>query len=160
MDLITPSLGLIFWQSIIFLLTFIILRKFAWNPINNFIEKREKNIIHSINEAEKAKEKIKNFKNKKKKIRIKAEKKKQKILNEAQKEKKKIEEEAKKKVFLESQLIIEKTNIIIENKKRIALEKLKNEILNLSIIISKKILTKEFQLNNKNQNKFLKKILS
>ncbi|XVC35217.1 MAG: F0F1 ATP synthase subunit B [Candidatus Karelsulcia muelleri] len=160
MDLITPSLGLIFWQSIIFLLTFIILRKFAWNPINNFIEKREKNIIHSINEAEKAKEKIKNFKNKQKKIIIKAEKKKQKILNEAQKEKNKIEEEAKKQVFLESQLIIEKTNLIIENKKRIALEKLKNEILNLSIIISKKILTKEFKLNNKNHNKFLKKILS
>ncbi|XME00567.1 MAG: hypothetical protein ACFYJB_00190 [Candidatus Karelsulcia muelleri] len=63
-------------------------------------------------------------------------------------------------MFLESQLIIEKTNIIIENKKRIALEKLKNEILNFSIIISKKILTKEFKLNNKNQNKFLKKILS
>ncbi|WP_110485993.1 F0F1 ATP synthase subunit B [Candidatus Karelsulcia muelleri] len=160
MDLITPSLGLIFWQSIIFLLTFIILRKFAWNPINNFLEKREKNIINSINEAEKAKEKIKNFKTKKKKIIIKAEKKKKKILNEYQKEKKKIEEEAKKKVFLESQLIIEKTNLIIENKKRIALEKLKNEILNLSIIISKKILTKEFQLNNKNNNKFLKKILS
>src|SRR5436190_9213908 len=97
MDLMTPSLGLIFWQSVIFLISFIILSKFAWNPINKLLEKREKYIIDSINNAKKAKESIKKIKLKKKNILKKKEKIKNLIINKDFKKKKQIEKEAKKK---------------------------------------------------------------
>ncbi|WP_259082676.1 F0F1 ATP synthase subunit B [Candidatus Karelsulcia muelleri] len=143
MDLMTPSLGLIFWQSVIFLISFIILSKFAWNPINKLLEKREKYIIDSINNAEKAKESLKKIKVKKRKILKNIEKMKNLIINEALKKKEEIEKEAKKKAKLESDLIINKIQLLIENKKKIAIEKRKNDIFNISIIISEKILNKE-----------------
>ncbi|WP_259114196.1 F0F1 ATP synthase subunit B [Candidatus Karelsulcia muelleri] len=143
MDLMTPSLGLIFWQSVIFLISFIILSKFAWNPINKLLEKREKYIIDSINNAEKAKESLKKRKVKKKKILKNLEKMKNFIINEALKKKEEIEKEAKKKAKLESDLIINKIQLLIENKKKIAIEKIKKDIFNISIIISEKILNKE-----------------
>lgn len=143
MDLMTPSLGLIFWQSVIFLISFIILSKFAWNPINKLLEKREKYIIDSINNAEKAKESLKKRKVKKRKILKNIEKMKNLIINEALKKKEEIEKEAKKKAKLESDLIINKIQLLIENKKKIAIEKIKNDIFNISIIISEKILNKE-----------------
>ncbi|WP_259288971.1 F0F1 ATP synthase subunit B [Candidatus Karelsulcia muelleri] len=143
MDLMTPSLGLIFWQSVIFLISFIILSKFAWNPINKLLEKREKYIIDSINNAEKAKESLKKRKVKKIKILKNIEKMKNLIINEALKKKEEIEKEAKKKAKLESDLIINKIQLLIENKKKIAIEKRKNDIFNISIIISEKILNKE-----------------
>ncbi|WP_259146592.1 F0F1 ATP synthase subunit B [Candidatus Karelsulcia muelleri] len=143
MDLMTPSLGLIFWQSVIFLISFIILSKFAWNPINKLLEKREKYIIDSINNAEKAKESLKKIKVKKRKILKNIEKMKNLIINEALKKKEEIEKEAKKKAKLESDLIINKIQLLIENKKKIAIEKIKNDIFNISIIISEKILNKE-----------------
>lgn len=143
MDLMTPSLGLIFWQSVIFLISFIILSKFAWNPINKLLEKREKYIIDSINNAEKAKESLKKRKGKKRNILKNLEKMKNLIINEALKKKEEIEKEAKKKAKLESDLIINKIQLLIENKKKIAIEKIKNDIFNISIIISEKILNKE-----------------
>ncbi|WP_259147011.1 F0F1 ATP synthase subunit B [Candidatus Karelsulcia muelleri] len=143
MDLMTPSLGLIFWQSVIFLISFIILSKFAWNPINKLLEKREKYIIDSINNAEKAKESLKKRKVKKRKILKNLEKMKNLIINEALKKKEEIEKEAKKKAKLESDLIINKIQLLIENKKKLAIEKIKNDIFNISIIISEKILNKE-----------------
>ncbi|WP_259147467.1 F0F1 ATP synthase subunit B [Candidatus Karelsulcia muelleri] len=143
MDLMTPSLGLIFWQSVIFLISFIILSKFAWNPINKLLEKREKYIIDSINNAEKAKESLKKRKVKKRKILKNLEKMKNLIINEALKKKEEIEKEAKKKAKLESDLIINKIQLLIENKKKLAIEKRKNDIFNISIIISEKILNKE-----------------
>ncbi|WP_259158869.1 F0F1 ATP synthase subunit B [Candidatus Karelsulcia muelleri] len=143
MDLMTPSLGLIFWQSVIFLISFIILSKFAWNPINKLLEKREKYIIDSINNAEKAKESLKKIKVKKRKILKNIEKMKNFIINEALKKKEEIEKEAKKKAKLESDLIINNIQLLIENQKKIAIEKRKNDIFNISIIISEKILNKE-----------------
>ncbi|RIU86095.1 F0F1 ATP synthase subunit B [Candidatus Karelsulcia muelleri] len=160
MDLMTPSLGLIFWQSVIFLISFIILSKFAWNPINKLLEKREKYIIDSINNAEKAKEYLKKIKLQKRNILKKTENMKNFMINEALKKKEQIEKEAKKKAKLESYLIINKTQLLIENKKKIAIEKIKNEILNMSIIISEKILNKELEINETNHNYFFNKIIN
>jgi len=42
MDLITPSIGLIFWTSIVFIILLVILRAVAWKPILSAVQEREK----------------------------------------------------------------------------------------------------------------------
>ena len=44
MDLITPQLGLLFWQTVLFLLLLFILTKFAWKPIMASLHEREDSI--------------------------------------------------------------------------------------------------------------------
>ena len=52
------SVGLFFWQTILFLVLLFLLRKFAWTPILNAVNEREKSIEDALNSAEEAKRKI------------------------------------------------------------------------------------------------------
>lgn len=59
MDLITPSFGLIFWQTFVFITLLFLLKNFAWNSILEKIKKRELYIKNSLILAKKTKEKYK-----------------------------------------------------------------------------------------------------
>ena len=48
MDLITPGLGLIVWQLVIFGLLFFLLSKFAWKPIMASLQEREQSIEDAL----------------------------------------------------------------------------------------------------------------
>ena len=58
LDLVTPGIGLIFWTSVVFLLLVFILKKFAWKPILDAVEKRSDSIEKAINAADEAKASI------------------------------------------------------------------------------------------------------
>jgi len=49
------SYGLFFWQLIILLIVIFILGKFAWKPIVNALDEREKGISDALASAEQAK---------------------------------------------------------------------------------------------------------
>jgi len=49
------SVGLFFWQAVVFILLLFLLRKFAWTPILNAVNEREQGIKDALDAAEKAK---------------------------------------------------------------------------------------------------------
>ena len=58
MDLVTPSIGLVFWTTLCFAILLFILGKFAWKPILAAISEREKSIESALSMAEAAKEEM------------------------------------------------------------------------------------------------------
>ena len=62
MDLITPEVGLIFWQTIVFLVLMLILAKFAWKPILGAVRTREESINEALASAEDARKEMQNLK--------------------------------------------------------------------------------------------------
>jgi F-type H+-transporting ATPase subunit b len=58
MEIVTPSIGLVFWTTISFLLLLFILGKFAWKPIMSALNEREKSIEDALQAAEKAKDEL------------------------------------------------------------------------------------------------------
>ena len=40
MDLITPSVGLIFWTAVVFIILLVLLRSLAWKPILSAVKER------------------------------------------------------------------------------------------------------------------------
>ena len=44
MQLVTPGIGLMFWTVVIFILLLVILKKFAWKPILDAVDDRNKSI--------------------------------------------------------------------------------------------------------------------
>ncbi|MDB5223287.1 MAG: atpF, partial [Chitinophagaceae bacterium] len=52
MQLLTPAFGLIIWTLLAFLIVFFILKKYAWKPILNSMNQREKGIADSLATAE------------------------------------------------------------------------------------------------------------
>ena len=53
------SIGLFFWQAVLFLALLFLLRKYAWKPILNAVNEREAKISDSLVQAEKAQEELK-----------------------------------------------------------------------------------------------------
>ena len=54
MELVTPGIGLIFWQVVTFLVVLFLLSKFAWKPIMQALRDREDSIEQALSAAEKA----------------------------------------------------------------------------------------------------------
>jgi F-type H+-transporting ATPase subunit b len=55
MDLLIPETGTIIWSFIGFLITFLILAKFAWKPLLNGLKERDNSIARALAAAEEAK---------------------------------------------------------------------------------------------------------
>jgi len=72
MELVTPDVGTIFWMLLMFILVLVILKKFAWKPILNALDNREKTIEESLRSADRAREEMEQLKADNEKIMAKA----------------------------------------------------------------------------------------
>ncbi|WP_185852214.1 F0F1 ATP synthase subunit B [Blattabacterium cuenoti] len=158
MDLVTPSIGLIFWHTIIFIILMLFLSKFAWKPIMNFIEQREEKIKVSVEKADQMKKKLKDIEDKKNRILKETHVKRDMILKEAIQIREKIKIKAKEEGMIEKIKIIEETKKNIQIEKEVEYHKFKKKIGNISILIAKKILKKELDQTDK-QDKFIKELV-
>ena len=58
LSIISFDPGLIIWTTIIFTLLLIVLKKYAWKPILNSVDERNKSIEESLKAADKAKQEM------------------------------------------------------------------------------------------------------
>ncbi|BAR91833.1 F0F1 ATP synthase subunit B [Blattabacterium cuenoti] len=158
MDLVTPSIGLIVWHTIIFIILMFFLSKFAWNPIIKFIDQREEKIKISIEKADQVKKELKHVEDQKNKILKETHVKRDMILKEAIQIREKIKSKAKEEGMIEKKKIIEETRKNIQIEKKVAIRQLKNKIGDISIQIAEKILKKELDQYDK-QDKFIKELV-
>ena len=147
MGLVTPNPGTIFWMLIIFGITLFILRKFAWKPILNALKDREQSIASALNSAEEAKREVASLKADNERIIIEAKQEKNIILKEAREMKDKIVAEARDKAITEGAKSIELAKQQIQAEKEAAINDLKKQVAELSVLIAEKVIRKE--LSNK-----------
>lgn len=145
------SYGLFFWQLIILLIVIFILGKFAWKPIINALEEREKGISDALASAEKAKLEMARLTNENEQLLKEAREERDAILKEAKELKDKIVAEAKESAQTEGAKLIENAKREIEDQKLKALAEVKNQVSALSLDIARKVLTKEFEDQGKQE---------
>jgi len=143
MGLVTPDLGTIIWMVIIFGIVLFILGKFAWKPILNALKEREESIANALNSAEEAKKEVAGLKADNEKIIAEARKEKDVILKEAKEMKDKIISEAKEKANLEAQKSIDHARQQIQAEKVSAINDIKKQVAELSVMIAEKVIKKE-----------------
>ena len=153
MGLVTPNPGTIFWMVIIFGIVLFILRKFAWTPILNALKDREESIANALNSAEEAKKEVAGLKAENEKVMAESRREKESLLKEAKELKDKIIAEAKQKALLETQKAVESARIQIQNEKNNAINDIKKQVAELSVMIAEKVIKKE--LSNKTEQEKL-----
>jgi F-type H+-transporting ATPase subunit b len=152
MQLLTPDLGLFFWNLLAFLIVFFILKKFAWKPILNSLKTREEGIADALATAEKVKAEMAQLKNENEALLAKAREERAQLLKEARDTKDKIINEAKDQAKLEANKIITDALAAIEQQKMAALTDVKNQVGNMVIEISEKILRRELSAKSEQEN--------
>jgi F-type H+-transporting ATPase subunit b len=139
-SLTTPAIGTIFWMTLIFVLFFLLLSKFAWKPILSAIKARDEMIKGSLESAEKAREEMIQLKSDNEAILKKAREEREEILKEAREVRDRLISEAKGKATGEAEKLIEKARAGIESEKQKALSEIREQVALLSIEIASKII--------------------
>src|SRR5210317_825107 len=132
------SVGLFFWQSLVFILLIVLLRKFAWKPILDAVNEREESIEGALKAAEQAREEMKSLQANN-----------EAVLKEARDMKNKMIAEAKDAAAAEADKTIASAKAAIEAEKTAAIAALKNHAAALSIDVAEKILGQELSAENK-----------
>lgn len=140
MELVTPGLGLIIWQLVVFLAVFGILAAFVWRPITDALRTRESFIQDSLDAAENAKKKIEELKQDNEYLLEEARIERDKMIKDATEIANKIKEDAKDETSKITAKMIEDAKSVINTEKNAALADVKNLVAELSLDIAEKVL--------------------
>ena len=141
------SIGLFFWQTVIFVILIFLLKKVAWRPILKAVNDREQGIKDALQSAELAKKEMESLKADNDKIMKQARIERDTLLKEARGIKNSIVSQAKDEA--KAQKIIENANESIKNEKNAAVSEIKKQVATLSIDIAEKILKEKLSDDDK-----------
>tara|TARA_Y100000385_G_C12968003_1_gene582742 strand:+ start:122 stop:622 length:501 start_codon:yes stop_codon:yes gene_type:complete len=146
------SVGLFFWQSLLFIALILLLKKFAWGPILTAVEEREEGIKSALDSAERAKSELENLNTNNERILAEARIERDALLKEGREIKDKILNDAKEQATLEADKILTSAREQINNDKLKAIAELKKSVAHLSIDIAEKVLRSELADKTKQES--------
>jgi len=152
------SIGLFFWQTVIFVCLIFLLKKYAWKPILDSVNEREEGIKNALLSAEKAKEEMASLQSDNEQTLKKARLERDGLLKEAREIKQKLIDDAKNEASIEAKKILIQAQETIKSEKNAAIVDLKNQVASLSVEIAEKVL-KEKLSNNKSQMELVKELV-
>lgn len=142
MDLLTPGVGLIFWQVVVFLLLFIFLAKFAWKPILGSLKEREESIQQALDSAEKAKEEMAKLQAGNEQLLREAREERDKILRDARDAANRLSDQMQNEAKKTADRMIEDAKAVINTEKNAALRDVKEQVALFSLQIAEKLIKK------------------
>jgi F-type H+-transporting ATPase subunit b len=131
--------GLMIWTLICFGITFFVLRKYAFGPIQKIIEERRARIRQSLVEAEHAREESRKLLEEHRALRAQARGEAEEILSEARRIAESVRERVKEEAEEDRQRRLEETRRQIEAETARALEQIRAEVADLALIAAEKV---------------------
>ncbi|MEM7297060.1 MAG: F0F1 ATP synthase subunit B [Bacteroidota bacterium] len=158
MSLVTPDIGLIIWQLIVFVIVLLILRAFVWIPILSALKTREFQIEDSLRAAENAKNEMEQIKADNEYLLQEARMERDAMMKEAKKEADRIVEHAKAETSDITSKMLQDARDAIDMEKKAALTEVKNLVASLSLEIAEKVLREKLS-DDKSQKTLVEKFV-
>ena len=158
MSLVTPDIGLIIWQAVVFIAILIILRVFVWIPILSALKAREFQIEDSLRAADNAKNEMEQIKADNEYLMQEARIERDAVLKEARTEAANIIDKAKGETSEVTAKMIQEARDAIEVEKKAALTEVKDLVSSLSIEIAEKVLRENLS-SDKSQKALVEKFI-
>ncbi len=143
------SLGLFFWQSLIFIGLLFLLRKYAWGPILGAVNERETSIKDALASAEAARTEMESLQSDNQRILKEARAEKEAMLKEARSTRAELINTAKEEAQAEADKILTQAQEAIQNEKRAAINELREQVGSIAMDIAGKVLQKELENKDK-----------
>lgn len=143
-ELIEPSLGLIVWTSVSFLILMFVLRKFAWKPILDAVDERDQKISKAIQAAEEARREVGSLAGERDRLLADIKDERDKIMADAAKTRDFIVTEAKTKAAEETARMLGIAREAIHNERNAAVTEVRNMAAKLAIDVAEKVLGRHF----------------
>ena len=143
------SIGLFFWQSMIFIGLFFLLRKYAWGPILSAVNERETSIKDALASAEAARTEMESLQSDNQRNLKEARAEKEALLKEESSNRAELINTAKEEAQAESDKILRQAQEAIQNEKRAAINELREQVGSIAMDIAEKVLQKELENKDK-----------
>jgi F-type H+-transporting ATPase subunit b len=131
--------GLMIWTLVCFAITFFVLRKFAFGPIQKTIDDRRERIRSSVEEAEKARAEARRLLEEHKALIAQSKNEAGEILAEARKVADSQRDRAREEIEVDRQRRLEDTRKQIEAETARALEQIRSEVAELTLVATSKV---------------------
>jgi F-type H+-transporting ATPase subunit b len=138
-DLISVVPGLMVWTVIAFGLTFILLRRFAFGPVQRIIDQRRDRIREALDEADKARQESRQLRELTLKERDEAKLQREQILEESRRQAQTLFEQARKKAAEDLQERLEKNQQELEAENRRIQEQIRRDVVELTLLAAEKV---------------------
>ncbi|MCH4418372.1 F0F1 ATP synthase subunit B [Staphylococcus epidermidis] len=150
--------GTVIVTVITFAILLALLKKFAWGPLKEVMDKRERDINRDIDEAEEAKLNAQKLEEENKKTLKQTQDEVQRILEDARVQARKQHEEIIHEANIRANGMIETAQSEINSEKERALADINNQVSELSVLIASKVLQKEISEQDQKElvDKYLK----
>jgi len=152
------SFGLFIVQTALFILLFLLLKKFAWKPILNAINEREDGIKNALASAEEARKEMQNLQSDNERLIKEARAERDEMMKDARNITDNMIAAAKDDAKEVTATLIEKAQASINQEKQAALAEIKKTVAELSIGIAETVIKKELS-NKKDQLELVEGIL-
>jgi F-type H+-transporting ATPase subunit b len=140
--LVSPSIGLMIWTLLAFVIAMLALRKWAFPAITNALDKRQQAIVDSIETAEttrkEAQELLQEYRERLREARRQADE----IVARARKTGEVQEREALEKAKAQREELLEQTRRDIEAETRRAIQEIRGEVADLTVLATEKVTRK------------------
>ncbi len=158
MGLLIPHTGTVIWMLIGFLSVFFLLKKFAWKPVLGALKQREESIENALKAADAAKKDMERLNADNEKIIVEAKRERDRIIKEARELKETIVLDAKEQAGSEAEQLIVIARKNIKAEKEIAIKDIRDQVAQLSVLISEKVLQEKLA-DDKEQKELIDKLL-
>lgn len=150
--------GTVIVTVITFAILLALLKKFAWGPLKEVMDKRERDINRDIDEAEEVKLNAQKLEEENKKTLKQTQDEVQRILEDARVQARKQHEEIIHEANIRANGMIETAQSEINSEKERALADINNQVSELSVLIASKVLKKEISEQDQKElvDKYLK----
>ena len=155
--LVLPDIGLVFWNTIAFIVLFFVLRAKALKPMLKAIHDREQGIEDALSKADKMKADIAAMQSENEALLAKAREERAQMIKEAKETADKMVADAKEKAKNEYDRIVADAQVAINQQKNAALTDVKNQVGSLVVEVAEKVLRKELA-NKADQENYIKQL--
>jgi F-type H+-transporting ATPase subunit b len=138
--LVQPDPGLYVWTILTFIVLLVLLRKFAWKPLLEALDRREKMIAGAVDDARKAREELERVKVDSAQVLTEARREAEAIVSRARSDSAQLREELRKKAADEASGIVANAERRIQQETAKAIQQVRAEAVDMSLAIATKIL--------------------
>jgi F-type H+-transporting ATPase subunit b len=137
--LIEVSTGLMIWTLLCFAITFFVLRRYAFGPVQNLIDERRKRIREALEEADRVRDEARRLLEEHRGLMSQARGQAEEILAEARKVAEAQRERLRDELESDRQRRIQETTRQIEAETARALGQIRNEVTDLTLVATQKV---------------------
>ena len=152
--------GDMLFQLVVFLILLALLKKFAWGPLMNMMQKREEYVSSEIEEAKKSRLEAEEYTKEAAAQLNKVKQEAQQIIEDAKKAGIKQEQDIIDSATKEANRIKQQAQVDIQNEKDQAIQALQAQVSSLSVLIASKVIEKEISTQDQEKliNEYIKEV--